>query len=169
MHGNLLQTTLQMVVLRLKLSNFYQYYSPVVHAYSFIINTAIAAMHRLTTSILYVSNAFHNKNIPIREIVYVSTVHYYLDWFEKYYSNVPLNQNDGSLFIQCMNLIQGGGKIDDNGIGYLMQWLQLLNIMKVQFISPSISRFSVMVQCLILKFLIMMLSTLLIMRHNFLN
>ena len=64
-------------------------------------------MHRLTASILDVSNAFHNNNVPIHEIVCVSQTPYYIDWFEISYPNVPLNQDDGPFFFQCMNVIQG--------------------------------------------------------------
>ena len=40
-----------------------QSYSPVAHSESFKINVAIASMHRLTDSILDVSNTFQNKNV----------------------------------------------------------------------------------------------------------
>ena len=60
-------------------------------------------MHRLTARILDVSNAFQNTNVPIHEIVCVSPPPYYLDWFEIYYPNVLLNQDDGTFFLQCMN------------------------------------------------------------------
>ena len=61
------------------------------HADSFRINIDIKDMHRLTASILDVSNAFHNINVLINESVYVSPPPYYLDWFEKSYPNGPLN------------------------------------------------------------------------------
>ena len=92
--------------------NFYQSYSPVAHADSFRINISIMAMHRLNTSILDVSNSFQNKNIPIHLGVCVIPPPYYLDWFEKYYPNVPLNIDDGTFFLQCMNVIQGGKQPD---------------------------------------------------------
>ena len=60
-------------------------------------------MHRLTTRILDVSNAFQNTNVTIHESVCVSPPPYYLDWFEIYYPNVPLNQDDGPFCHQCMN------------------------------------------------------------------
>ena len=63
-------------------------------------------MHRLTASILDVSNAFQNKNVPIHVRVCFSTPPYYLDWFEKYYTNVPLNQDYGPFFLQFMSGIQ---------------------------------------------------------------
>ena len=47
---------------------FDQPYSPVAHAESTRIKFSISAMHRLTTSILDVSNSFQNKKIPIYEI-----------------------------------------------------------------------------------------------------
>ena len=55
---------------------------PVAHADSFIINIAIASMHKLTSRILDVSNAFQN-------------------------TNVPLNRDYGQFCLQCMNVIQG--------------------------------------------------------------
>ena len=67
---------------------------------------AIASMHRLTAIILYVSNSFKNKKVPIHERVCVSPPPYYLDWFERYYSNFPLNRDDGPFCLQCMNGIQ---------------------------------------------------------------
>ena len=77
------------------------------HADSLRIKIAIAAMHILTARILDVSNALHNTNITINERVCVSSPPYYLEWFEKYYPNVPLNGNDVSFCLQCMNVING--------------------------------------------------------------
>ena len=76
------------------------------HAESLRINIVIADMHKLTASILGVSNSFQNKNVPIHERFCVSLPPYYLDWFEKYYPNVPLNLDDGPFCLQCMNVIQ---------------------------------------------------------------
>ena len=42
-----------------------------VHSDSFRINIEIAAIYRLNDRILYVSNAFQNKYIPINKIVCV--------------------------------------------------------------------------------------------------
>ena len=70
---------------------FDQSYIPVAHTDSFRIKIAIADIHRLTAMILYVSNIFHNTNVTIHEIVSVSQLHYYLDWFERSYLNVALN------------------------------------------------------------------------------
>ena len=72
-----------------------QPYSTVAHADSFRINISIAAMHRLTARILYVSNEFHNTNVPIHERVCVSPPPYYIDRFEICHPNVPLNIDDG--------------------------------------------------------------------------
>ena len=58
--------------------DFDQSYSPVAHADSFRINITIAAMHRLTANILYVSDAFFSTNVPICERVCSSTPPYYL-------------------------------------------------------------------------------------------
>ena len=77
------------------------------HADSFRINIDIAAMHRLTARILYVSDAFHNTNFPLHERVCVSPPPYYLHWFEIYYPNVPLIRYYGPFCFQCMNVIQG--------------------------------------------------------------
>ena len=63
-------------------------------------------MHRTTARILDVSNAFHNKNLPIHERVYFSPPHYYLDWLERSYTNVSLNFENGPFCIQCMDGIQ---------------------------------------------------------------
>ena len=60
-------------------------------------------MHILTARILDVSNAFQNTNVPIHGIVCVIPPPYYLDWFERYYPNFPLNRDDGPFFLQCMN------------------------------------------------------------------
>ena len=65
-------------------------------------------MHRLTDRIFDISNAFHNTNVPVHERLCVSLLPYYLNWFEKYYPNVPLNRYEGPFCLQCMNEIQGG-------------------------------------------------------------
>ena len=70
-------------------------------------NISTVSMHRLTSSILDISNSFQNTNVPINEIVCVIPPPYYLDWFEMYYPNVPLNLYYDPLFLQCTNGIQG--------------------------------------------------------------
>ena len=85
---------------------FYQLYSTVVHADSFIIKFYIAYKHRRTARILDVSNTFQNKNVTINEIFCVSTPPYYIDWFEISYHNVLLNRYDGPFCLQFMNIIQ---------------------------------------------------------------
>ena len=90
------------------------------HADSFRINISIADIHRLTASILDVTNAFQNTNLPIHERFFVSPPPYYLDWFERYYPNVPLNRDYGPFCLQCMNGIQGK-KTDGR------QWNRLLD------------------------------------------
>ena len=82
---------------------FDQSYIPVAHAESFIFNIAIADMRRLTSSTLNVSNIGQNTNVPIHEIVCVSSPSYFLDWFEISYPNVPLNIDEVTFCIQCMN------------------------------------------------------------------
>ena len=78
-------------------------------------------MHRLTASILDVITAFQNTNDTIHERVCVSPPPYYLDWFEIYYPNVPLNRGYGTFCLQCMNGIQGT-KPDGR------QWNRLLDV-----------------------------------------
>ena len=78
-------------------------------------------MHRLTSRILDVSNAFQNTNVPIHERVCVSPLPYYLDWFERSYQNVPLNRDDGTFCLQCMNGIQGTKPA-------VRQWNRLLDV-----------------------------------------
>ena len=53
------------------------------------------------------SNLFQNKNVPIHELFFVSPPPYYLDWFEKYYPNVPLNLDEDPFFLKCVYRIQG--------------------------------------------------------------
>ena len=86
--------------------DYYQSYSPVAHEDSIRINISIVAMHRFTASILDVSNAFHNTNVPIHERVFVSPPPYYLDYFEISHPNVPLNRYYGPFFLQFLNGIQ---------------------------------------------------------------
>ena len=64
-------------------------------------------MHIIAARILDLSNDFQNTNLPIPERFCVSPPPYYLDCFEKYYPNIPLNQDDLPLCIQCMDGIQG--------------------------------------------------------------
>ena len=75
----------------IKVIDFDQSYSPVAHDDSFKINIAITAMHRLTDSVLDVSDTYHNTNFHIHGIVCVILPPYYLYWFEISYPNVPLN------------------------------------------------------------------------------
>ena len=77
-------------------------------------------MNRITARILYVSNIFQNKNVSIYERFCISPPPYYLDWFEIYYPNVPLNIDNGELCLQCMDVIQG---INPDG----RQWNRLLD------------------------------------------
>ena len=70
---------------------FDQYYIPGSHVNSFIIKISIVAIHRLTASILYASNAFQNNFFLIYERLCVRPPPYYIYWFEISYPNVPLN------------------------------------------------------------------------------
>ena len=89
--------------------DFDQSYSPVEHADLFIINIDISDMHRLIASILDVSNAFQNKNLPlIKE--FVSVHHLIISTglkVERSYPNVPLNKDNCPFFLHCMNGIKG--------------------------------------------------------------
>ena len=85
---------------------FYHYCSTVGHNDSFRINIAITAMHRITSRILDVSNAFQNTNVPIHGRVCVIIPPYYLYWFEIFYPNVTLNRDNGPFCLQRMNGIQ---------------------------------------------------------------
>ena len=85
----------------IKVIGFYQSLIPVEHSDSFRINIAVAAMNILTDRIFDVSNAFQNKNIPIHERVFVSPPPYYLEWFEIFYPNVPLNRDYGTFFFNA--------------------------------------------------------------------
>ena len=86
---------------------FYQPNSPVSYSDLFGVNIPIAPMHRITTIILDVSNDFHNTDYPIHERVFVILQPYYLDWFEKTYPYIPLNQDYIHLFLKCVHIIQG--------------------------------------------------------------
>ena len=71
--------------------DFDQYYSPEAHADFFRIKIYISDMHRLTARILDISNSFQNKNVSIHERVCASPPPYYIDWFKKSYTKIPLN------------------------------------------------------------------------------
>ena len=62
--------------------------------------------YRLTNKILDVSNAFQNKMFSVYERVFVSPRTYYLDYFEIYYLNGPLNWYGDPFCFKWMNLIQ---------------------------------------------------------------
>ena len=92
---------------KIKGIDFDHSYSPVAHGVSFKIDISIVDIHRLTSRILDVSNTSQNTNVPIYGRVCVSPTPHYLDWFEIYYPNVPLNIYDVSFCLRCMNGIQG--------------------------------------------------------------
>ena len=64
---------------------------------------------------------------------------------------------------------RGKNQPDYNGIRYLIQCLQFWNIRKEQLIASSKSRHSLMELCPILRFPLIIFSTLLITRQNLLN
>ena len=76
------------------------------HADSFIIKISISYMHRLTASIVYVSNPFQYTNVLIYERVCVSSPLYYLDFFERSYPNVPLNWYKYQFCLKYVDVIQ---------------------------------------------------------------
>ena len=127
------------------------------------------AIHIRNYRIVKVSNEFKNKNDTIHERVCVIPLPYCIYWFERYYPNVPLNQDDGPFCIQHKNGIQGKNHLDNNGIDSLIQCSRFLNIRKSQLIVISTSNSSMMEQCPILQLTLIIFSTLLIMRQNFLN
>ena len=85
----------------------YNFYSPVSHSDFFIINIAIAATHILAASILSFSYAFHNTNVTIHDILFFSSLPYYLDRLERSYPKITLNQYGSPFYLQFMNRIQG--------------------------------------------------------------
>ena len=64
------------------------------HVDLFWINITISDMHQLIAMIFYVSNNLQNTNVTIHERVWVSPSPYYMDCFEKYHPNIPINQDD---------------------------------------------------------------------------
>ena len=72
-------------------------------------------------------------------------------------------------FFNAQMKFRGETQLDENGIGSLMQRPQFLNIRKTQLSMLYTSKLFLVEQFPILKFLLMMFSTLIIMRHNFLN
>ena len=90
------------------------------HACSFRINIDIVDMHIVNSSILDVSDAFQNKNVPIYEIVCFSSPPYYLDWFERYHPIL------WSIFYVLMEFKEQN-QLEDNGIDSLIQWSPLFN------------------------------------------
>ena len=139
------------------------------HAGSFRINISIASMHRLTDSILDVSNIFQHINIPVNEIICVSPQAYYLGWSERYYPNVPLNIYYGPLCLQFMNLIQGRKPVERQWNILLGAVVTILKNKKLQLITIYTSNSYLMEQCPILQYLWIILSTPLIMRQSLLN
>ena len=64
------------------------------------------AIHRLITRVLYVRNDFQNKNVPVKEIFFITPYPYYLDLSDKSYPNFPLNRDNGSLCLKRINRMQ---------------------------------------------------------------
>ena len=139
------------------------------HSDSFIIGIAIESMHRLTSRILDVSNVFQNKNVPIHARVYVSPPPYYIDWFERSYPNIPINRDDGTFCLQCMNVIQ---VTKPSGRKYNRLFDAVVTIIKYKKITIDNNiyiKVSLMAQFPILQSPMMMFSIQLIMGTHFLN
>ena len=135
---------------------FYQSCSPVSHIDSFRINVSIADIHILTSSILDVSNALRNTNVPIHERFCVGPPHYYMDYFEKYYPNVTLNKYNDPFCLQWNNAIQVIKPSGQQWNKLLIRWLQSWYILKAQLLLPSTKGYSLMELCPILQFILMM-------------
>ena len=127
-------------------------------------------MHRLNARILDVSNSFQNTNFTIHERVCVIPPPYYLEWFERSYPNVPLNQDDGQFFLLCMNGFQGTKPAGRQWNRVLDEVATILKYKK-RIIDHAIyiNFFFLMAQCPILQSPPMMFSILLITRTHFLN
>ena len=79
--------------------DFDNYYSTVAHSDSFRINIAISAMNRITARIFDFRNDTQDKNVLIYESVCVIQPLYYLEWLERYYTNVTINCDGGPFFL----------------------------------------------------------------------
>ena len=90
---------------------------------SLTINISMVYINRLADIILDVSNAFHNRNVIIYEIVCIITPPYYIDIFERFHPIITLNGDDSPFCNKFMNIIQGKNQPDANGINCLMQGL----------------------------------------------
>ena len=134
----------------------HQFYGSLYHVESFIINIDLSYIHRLSASILDVSNASQNTNIPTHERICVSPPPYYLKWFEKYYPNVPLSQYKIHFVSNLWMNFKVQYQQDVIGIVSLMQWLQLWNTRKSPLIISYILRYFQMVLSLILQVFMMM-------------
>ena len=149
--------------------DFDQSYSLVAHTYSFRANIYIKDIHRLTDRILDVSNAFQNANFPIHERVCFIPPPYYMDWFK----NLTPMLLSIEIMLHFSSMYEWNTEKkthpNSNGIDSFMQWLKFLNTRKVELIMPSTSRSYIMELCPILRFLLIMLSTLLITRYHLLN
>ena len=148
--------------------DFDQSYSPVAHAESLRINIAIASMHRLTSIILDVSNAFKNTNVPIHERFCVSPPPYYLDWFEISYPNVPLNRDDGVFCLHNMNVIQGTKPAGRQCNRLLDAVVTIFEYKKSTIDHAIYIKVLMMTQCPILESPLMIFLILLITRTHFL-
>ena len=139
------------------------------HNDSFIINIAIASIHRLTARILDVSNVFKNKNFTIHERVCVIPPPYYLEWFERSYPHVTLNRDDGPFFLQCMNGIQVENPSGRQLNRLLDAVVTILKYKKITIDHAIYIKVFLMEQFPILQYPLMMFSILLITRTHFLK
>ena len=76
------------------------------HSDSFRFKTAITAMYILSDRTLDVVNSFQNANVLIHERLYVRPPPYYMDWLEKFYPSITINQDCGPFCIKYINGIQ---------------------------------------------------------------
>ena len=144
--------------------DFDQSYIPVAHADLLGINISIVAVHKLNSRILDASNEFQNTNSPlIKESVSLHHPIIYTALRNITPTFLSIEIIVHFVFESWMGF-RGETSLDKNGIDSFIQWSQLLNIIKQQFIMQSTSRSSLMEQCPILQFLLLIFPTLTIRR-----
>ena len=126
-------------------------------------------INRLTARVLDISNVLQNTNVRINDRVCVSSPPFYLDLFERSYPNITLDIDGSPFCIQCMNGIQ----VTTLAVRQRKRLLDaVVTINKYKKVIEDddihIEVFSTVTVSYI-KFLLMMLSTLLIKRNHFLE
>ena len=94
--------------------------------------------------------------ITINEIVCVGTSPYYLEWFEKYKPNVPINRYDGKFLLQCMHVILGGKSEGHQWIIFLDEVVTVIKYKNIPIANISTLNYYHMVLSPILQYLLMM-------------